>query len=92
MFLSTMRGGAECAMSLNQPFQQVFVKSEPGSAQGSTTSLLSVHSPVLQKDSPKQFILRNRVEENIEQQFPNNGNVCNSSKINYYYTELIFCS
>lgn len=70
-----MRGGAECAMSLNQPFQQVFVKSEPDSAEGSTASLLSLHSPVLQKNSPNQFILRKQVEENIEQQLPINGKV-----------------
>lgn len=48
------------------PFQQVLIKNEPSSLQGSTSSLLSVHSITVQKDSPKQFLMKNQISYNID--------------------------
>lgn len=48
------------------PFQQVLIKNEPSSLQGSTSSLVSVHSITLQKDSPKQFLMKNQIPYDID--------------------------
>ncbi|XP_066254819.1 zinc finger protein 431-like [Euwallacea similis] len=47
------------------PFERELVKNELCSAQGSPTSLLSVHSTILQRDSPQQFLLRNQFMQRI---------------------------
>lgn len=52
-------------------FNQVFIKRDPdtNTTPNSTSSLLSINSPVLQKNSPKSFIIREAIERSIEENF-----------------------